>query len=443
MGLRASTVVVGGGITGVSIGVHAARRFEPLKEPVMVLERDRLASGPTGRSDGTLRQYYASPVTAGMARDSLRAYATFENLVGRSIGFQRCGVLTLSASAGAEDREALKRNLRTLLDLGIEAREVDASAMRALIAGIEVAEDAVGVFEPGAGFVDPCATVDAMAALARSTGAVIRCGSEVTAVLVECGRVRGVETAEGTIECERVVIAAGPWSAALLAQVGVDLPLRAMRVPQHFVSTLGAPDELPEREYDTLATGSLEASGATRFYDSEARELVVAATDDHLGADAQRAAHPVLLDQELGFFARCEPSSGRTRIGRLGYEGWEETTRPGDLGAERDDTFATWARDVLTQRIPAYGDSRDEDSSPWCCTLTPDAQAALGPVGNIEGLFVAAGFSGHGFQLAPAVGEGMAQMLAGQPVSAFDPAFFDPGRFDTAQAVASGGAFGL
>ncbi|MAF64970.1 MAG: hypothetical protein CMJ84_04830 [Planctomycetes bacterium] len=443
MGLRASTVVVGGGITGISIAAHAARRFEPLREPVMVLERDRLASGSTGSSDGTLRQYYSSPVTAGMARDSLRVYAGFEDRVGRAIGFQRCGVLTISASAGAEDRKALQQNLRNLVELGIEAREGDAAAMRELIGGIEVGEDALGVFEPGAGFVDPRATVEAMAALARSTGATIRCGSEVEAVLIEGGRVRGVRTAEATVECERVVIAAGGWSAELLSRVGIELPLKAMRVPQHFVSTLGVPEDLEECEHDTLATGSIEASGATRFYDSEACELVAAAVGQGSTDAVRRAAHPVLLDQELGFYARCEPCTGRTRVGRLGYEGWEETERPADLAAECDESFARWAREVLTRRIPAYAESRDEDSTPWCCTLTPDSQAVLGPVGDIEGLFVASGFSGHGFQLAPAVGEGMAQMLARQPVSAFDPAFFDPRRFEAARATVPGGAFGL
>ncbi|MDP6762658.1 MAG: FAD-binding oxidoreductase [Planctomycetota bacterium] len=443
MGWRANTVVVGGGITGLSIAVHTARRLDPLREPVMVLERDHLGSGSSGGADGTLRQYYASPVTAGMARDSLRVYASFEERVGRSIGFLRCGVLTISPSAQAADRKALRQNLRILCELGIEAREMDAAAMRELIGGIEVSDDARGVFEPQTGFVDPAATVEAMAALARSSGATIRCASEVSEVLVDGGRVRGVRTGEETVECERVVIAAGGWSGGLLSRLGVDLPLRAMRVPQHFVSTPGASDDEPGCESDPLAGDSLEASGATRFYDAESGELVAAALEDEDASEVRRAAHPVLLDQELGFYARCEPCTGRTRVGRLGYEGWEEVDRPADTATQADVDFGRWARETLARRLPAYAQSRDEGSTPWCCSLTPDAQALLGPTGGVEGLFVASGFSGHGFQLAPAVGEGMAQMLAGQPVSAFDPVFFDPGRFAAVPAARSGGAFGL
>jgi sarcosine oxidase, subunit beta len=67
----------------------------------------------------------------------------------------------------------------------------------------------------------------------------------------------------------------------------------------------------------------------------------------------------------------------------------------------------------------------------------------IGPVEGVEGLFVVSGFSGHGFKLAPSVGEGVAQMLWGEPVSAFDPAFFEPTRF-ARRSVASGArAFGL
>ena len=63
-------------------------------------------------------------------------------------------------------------------------------------------------------------------------------------------------------------------------------------------------------------------------------------------------------------------------------------------------------------------------------TLTPDSQAVIGPCPEVDGLFLVSGFSGHGFKLAPSVGEGVAQMLAGEPISAFDAEFFSPSRFD-------------
>jgi sarcosine oxidase subunit beta len=76
-------------------------------------------------------------------------------------------------------------------------------------------------------------------------------------------------------------------------------------------------------------------------------------------------------------------------------------------------------------------------------TLTPDAQALIGPLRQIEGLFVVSGFSGHGFKLAPSIGAGVAQMLFGEPVSAFDRAFFEPHRFERDPARAAKAAFGL
>jgi glycine/D-amino acid oxidase-like deaminating enzyme len=74
---------------------------------------------------------------------------------------------------------------------------------------------------------------------------------------------------------------------------------------------------------------------------------------------------------------------------------------------------------------------------------TPDAQALIGPCRGVEGVHVESGFSGHGFKLAPSIGEGVTQMLWNKPVSAFDPEFFDPYRFDTAWRAVERRAFGL
>jgi glycine/D-amino acid oxidase-like deaminating enzyme len=93
--------------------------------------------------------------------------------------------------------------------------------------------------------------------------------------------------------------------------------------------------------------------------------------------------------------------------------------------------------------MPLYREQPDRGAQAAWYTLTPDAQALIGPCPGFENLFVVSGFSGHGFKLAPSIGEGVAQLLAGEPVGAFDARFFSAARFPGREARAWGGQFGL
>jgi glycine/D-amino acid oxidase-like deaminating enzyme len=111
-----------------------------------------------------------------------------------------------------------------------------------------------------------------------------------------------------------------------------------------------------------------------------------------------------------------------------------------------DDAFAEWARAALVERLPAYAEREELSRQTGLYTVTPDAQATIGPVAGIEGLLLVAGFSGHGFKLAPSIGLGVTQMLFDEPVSAIDPAFFAPDRFPARPEggpLAWSGRFGL
>jgi glycine/D-amino acid oxidase-like deaminating enzyme len=297
------------------------------------------------------------------------------------------------------------------------------------VPGIVADARAVGAWEPGGGFVDPRLTVAAFAAVARSSGATIQVGVGVTAVRVESGRVRGLATAAGEVEAEQVVLAAGPWTHALLAGIGVDLPLAAVRPDQAFLAMPPAP-EVPEEERPELAAPPNE--------DADPRFRPPA-------ADEPWPAHPVLLDLERNTYARCEPGRARTRVGKMDYAGSLPVVDPDDPGEYGDAVtpgFEDWARAAIAGRLPVYADQERAGAEPALYTLTPDAQAIIGPVPGIAGLFVVSGFSGHGFKLAPSIGEGVTQMLFGEQVSAFDPAFFAPTRFTGPDARRSR-AFGL
>jgi sarcosine oxidase subunit beta len=129
----------------------------------------------------------------------------------------------------------------------------------------------------------------------------------------------------------------------------------------------------------------------------------------------------------------------------MDYSEDAEIRDPDSLDETVSAEFRSWSRAQLESRIPAYRDRPDVGALVGMYTLSPDAQALIGPV-DVPGLLVVGGFSGHGFKLAPSIGEGVAQMLWGEPVSAFDAAFFSPDRFGRARRGSSEGsprAFGL
>lgn len=421
--MKARVVIVGGGVMGVAIAWHAARRFDSIDEPVVLLEKKTLGAGSSGRSGAILRQHYSDRVVAAMARDSLRVYAGLEAQTGRAIGFQRMGVITLAGPDRPDDIELVRKNVAMQQEIGIDTRLVDAAEIRWLARKIVVRDGTVGAYEPGGGGVDPLRTVEAFAALARESGASVRSGTRVTGFDVRAGRVRAVHTDSGRIEAEQVVLATGPWSRALCTSLGIDLPLQVLRPEQHFVAPPPPIAGATRTESDTARSADLFEE---RF---EALRL-------------PPPAHPVLLDLEHGFYTRCESHAARTRIGKMDYHGDDVIEDPDALDESVSDDFRRWARAQLEARLPVYHDRPDVGHTVGMYTVSPDAQALIGPVRGIEGLFLVTGFSGHGFKLAPSVGEGVAQMLRGEPVSAFDVDFFAPERFERARPREAR-AFGL
>ena len=427
--MKAKILIVGGGVMGTAIALSAAQRTDPLDEPVVLFERTALAAGSSGRSGAILRQVYADRQVAAMARDSLRAFASFESRAGRPIGFRRTGVLTIVGPDQGDWLERLRGIQAGLSEMGIRIELVDGARMRDLVPGLRVRRGSIGAWEPEAGFVDPHRTVEAFAAQARSYGATTRLGVEVQDLVVRGGRVVGAVTSAGECRAESVVIVAGPWSGALLERAGVSLPLRIVRPECHFLS-------MPLAE----VVEESESQDGMGFDDSDDFDRMVEQFSGSREASLS-GLHPVIIDLEKDFYCRCEPATRRLRIGHTDYDRAQQLDAPEPFDEEVSHATQTWARAVAAERLPLYAEQPDAGSLAGWYTLTPDAQPILGPVPGIEGLYVVAGFSGHGFKLAPSVGEGMAQMLVGQPVSAFDADFFSPARLAT--ATEWGGRFGL
>jgi glycine/D-amino acid oxidase-like deaminating enzyme len=202
------------------------------------------------------------------------------------------------------------------------------------------------------------------------------------------------------------------------------VPLSVVRPEQHFLALPRAAD-VPADE----AEARVEDAALERF---------------HLTREALApAAHPVILDLERGYYTRCEGHAQRTRVGRMDYSHDDPIPDPDVLDEHVSAEFRAWARAQLEARLPIYASLPDVGAQVGLYTLTPDAQAVIGRPRGWNGLVVVTGFSGHGFKLAPSVGEGVAQLVLGEPVTAFDAAFFAPDRFADKPDEMPTGAFGL
>lgn len=353
-------VVIGGGCTGTSTAFHLARR---LHGRILLLERDRVGTGPSGRTVGIIRLHYSHRPLIELALRSLDAFAHFEALTGRSADFTRTGFLLLVPEA---EWEGLLANVALQQQLGVRVEVVTAEEVVRLDPRLNPEGIAGGAYEPDSGFADGYATATAFAAAARKHGVRIEEGVRAEAIEVHNGKVVRVRTTQGSVDTGTVLVAAGAWSVALLRPLGIELPIVAAREQ---VVHLAPPQEF----------------GSLRF---------------------------VLEDLALGFYAR--PETGGTALAGVLEEEPEEIVDPDGFHTGVDLSFVERVARVWSTRFPRAREARFRGGYASLYDVTPDWQPILGPVEGIEGLYLAAGFSGHGFKLSPALGEELSRWLAGE-----------------------------
>jgi glycine/D-amino acid oxidase-like deaminating enzyme len=284
-------------------------------------------------------------------------------------------------------RPKLEANLAMQRGLGIRAELLEPNDL----ARVEPAIDPAGLggvlWEPESGYGDPTAVTLAYADAARRRGVTIEQGVEVAGIRVDGDHVRGVETTEGAIDAPIIVNAAGLWSPAVAQLAGLTLPIIIGRHPVFIV----------ERE-------------------------------------AHVPAHRVYLDLAGGSYVR--PETGHlTLTGSLTDDETEHPMDPELLGAEAGFEEASVVLERTGRAVPRLADARYRRGYAGAFDITPDWMPVLDQTGP-AGLFTAAGMSGHGFKLAPCVGEMMAALITGVP----SPVSAAPFRLDRFAVVAANDA---
>ncbi len=351
-------IVVGGGINGASIAYNLAIHGAS----VTLIEKSYIGGGPSGLSSAIVRQHYSNPVTARMALESLNTWQNFPEEVGGEAVFTKTGFLL---GVRPEDVSGLKANIAMQRSVGIETTFVSPEELRDLEPGSDVSGLGGAAYEPESGYCDPVGALTGYIKAAERLGADVRPGVKVKELVVEKNRVVGVDTDHGRFSAEKVVLATGPWSNFLLRKLGLELPMVTARVK---VVLYRRPDDFSH--------------------------------------------HRIWGDFISQVYCRPE-TGGLTLVGSISPD--EET---GDTVADPDnfnqkvelDTIASFA-ERLAQRYPAMERSHLANSYASLYDVTPDWHHVIDALPGVDGLYLCAGSSGHGFKLAPSVGAMMAQLV--------------------------------
>jgi sarcosine oxidase subunit beta len=371
----ADVIVIGGGVTGAAIAFHLTSLGV---RKVLVLERRFLAAGGTGHSVGIVRQLYPTPETSAMVLRSLRVFQRFREAVGGEAGYVGCGVLIGVSPAM---RPKLEATLVIQRALGIRAELLEPEDVARVEPRIDPEGLGAVLYEPESGYGDPTSVTLGYADAARRGGAEIEQGAEVVAIHQAGGSVTGVATAGGErVDAPVVVNAAGLWSPAVARLAGVELPIVIGRHPVFIV----------ER-------------------------------DPSFGAP-----HLVYLDLAGGSYVRPE-TGNLTLTGSLTDDEAEHPMDPDRLGGETSFEEASTILERTGRAVPRLADARYRRGYAGAFDITPDWMPILDE-SPVRGFYIAAGMSGHGFKLAPAVGELMAARIA-RTTPPVNPAPFAFGRF--------------
>lgn len=351
---HASVVIIGGGVIGLSVAYHLARAGV---RDVVLVERDEFGSGSTSKAAGGVRAQFSDAVNIELGARSLRTFESFRDDFGQEIDLHQVGYLFLLERP--EHVTAFERNVTLQNALGVPSRMIEPSEAQRLSPMISTEGMLAAAYSPADGHCAPESVVLGYATAARRAGAKLLRDTAVEGIEMDGSAITAVRTTRGTIRTEAVICAAGAWSGAVGAMVGVDLPVTPLR-----------------------------------------RQILT--TERVPGLDPQT---PFTVDFATSFYFHGE-GSGLL----LGMSDPDET--PG-FNVHRSDEWLARLGDAIEHRTPAITEVGIASGWAGLYEMTPDHNAVIGESDEVTRFLYATGFSGHGFLMGPAVGEVMRDIYRG------------------------------
>ncbi len=373
MNKTASVVIIGGGISGCAIAYNLAKKGV---KDVIIIEREYLSSGATGRCGAGIRMQWGTEMNCRLAKYSVEFFETANEVLeyDGDVEFKQGGYLIIAATDKEVDQ--FHKNIALQNSLGIPSRYITPQEAKEIVPHMDETQILGAAFNPKDGHLNPFHTTQAYADAAVRLGVEIMKFTEVTAIDVENGKIKGVHTDKGYISTPIVVNAAGGYSQLIGDMVGIELPLFSER-HQILVTEAVAPMQ-----------GPMFMSFSQNIY-------------------CQQTPHGSFI------MGRGDPNEAR------------------DLRITSTWGFLEEMAKTCIRFLPPLKELRMVRQWSGLYNMSPDRQPIYGPVEGLEGFFLACGYSGHGFMFGPVTGVVIAESILGEkhtiPVDALGLDRFEKG----------------
>lgn len=381
--MKPDVLVVGAGVVGSAVAFHAAARG---LGRIQVIDREAVGSGMSCRSSALVRSHYPFLPEFHLSVRAREMYDAWPDLVGQPSVIRQTGWVKIVTPP---DVPNLRKNVEIQRGLGSQVELVTGDELAKIASGLRTDDIEFAAWEERGGFGDGSAVAGDLLAAARRRGVEYRRATPVRRLVRTGDTITGVETADGVTSAGTVVFAAGVWAPPLLREAGIDVPI--------------------ELEYASVA---------------------------FLRHGQGNGAPVACSDRTAGVYFR--PDSG----GHGSLVGAQHHSRSGPEGIDPDEIPAAAEPDDLVgiveaaaKRVPSLLEAGIAGGTTGVYDMTPDLRPLLGRPSGVDGLVLAAGFSGTGFKISPAVGESIAALIEGRLNGAVDIRPFRPSRFEEGEPI--------
>lgn len=358
--MQAEIVIIGAGVVGASVAYHLTARGA---KDVLVLEREAAqGKGSTGKATGGVRAQFETAINIQMSLYSIEFLKNWDV----DCWYEPRGYLFFATDE--RKFEYLRRNVELQKSLGVKDVEtVDRKQIKEICPILNCEDIVGGSFGARDGFVNPLAIMRGFTQKAKENGAQIELGTQAFSIETENGKICAVKTNKGTVECEKLVLAAGAWVSDLAQTAGIDLPV------------------MPQK-----------------------RQIVWAKSKKNLPENL-----PMVIDIGSGFHFRpardfISPHHKRNEV----LFAYPDPDEPNSFDTNFDESFIEKVRTIAAKRSLFLYETEVlwEKCRAGLYENTPDHHAILGGC-EIEGLYFACGFSGHGVMHSPATGRALSEIM--------------------------------
>jgi glycine/D-amino acid oxidase-like deaminating enzyme len=372
--------VVGGGIIGTSTAYFLSTETDL---DVLLVERDAIASGSTGDSSAIIRHHYGPDgIYSELAAWSHEFYRNFEEETGEEIAYEPNRLVRMG-EAGEESGEYADAGYEILDDLDIPVTRYEGSELESEFPMLNLDGIDFAVSDDTAAYSDATDVAGGFARAAQNESATVVTGAAVEGFDIEDDAVTAVETDAGRVETDDVLLAAGPWTPDLAAEVDVDVPIRREREQ---ILLLEPSEEFVAEEYDGVPTTS--RPGVYWYMRPDFNDGVLIATH---------------------------------------YRG--EEINPDAYKQDPDQEVLLELVDEIEDFVPGLTDAKLRGEYCGVYSNTPDRDFILDQAGP-EGFHVACGFSGHGFKHGPGMGKVLSDLVVHGDTELTDLSYFSLDRFE-------------